>query len=254
MASPRSGPKSPRSLGGGPAVPAVVLADGHVGVGVDVGAAVGGAHHQLAHVAQAGVVPGPPRLVAGSADALRRAIGEHLEARVAGQQRHPREAVTGEREDPTAAHQLRRREHLIGRRHRGQALQRGAEQRRADLARRGEVGRDALERVPELALGSLARGAAGLDPAATRPTIVSRKDSESAACTRSASGQPPSSCTRTSASTSSASSRARRARAATRPRCRRSVLVPAVVVGIVPGDARSPSPRPGRDRRARRRG
>ena len=36
-------------------------------------------------------------------------------------------------------------------------------------------------------------------------TIVSRNDSESAACTMSAAGQPPSSCTRTSCSTSSVS-------------------------------------------------
>ena len=78
------------------AVPAVVVADRHVRVGVDVRAGVGRAHHELAHVAQAGVVGRAPRLVAGRADALRRAVGDDLERRVPGEQRHLREPLAGE--------------------------------------------------------------------------------------------------------------------------------------------------------------
>ncbi len=151
-------------LARGAAVPAVAGADRHVGVGVDVSAAVGGTDHQLAHVAEAGVVARPPRRVARRAQPLRRAVGEDLEAGMAGEKGHPRVAVAGQREHPALLDQRVGRQHLVGRRHRGQALQRGGQQRRGLLARAGERRTHALERVARLALGPLARDASRLHP------------------------------------------------------------------------------------------
>ena len=88
----------------------------------------------------------------------------------------------------------------------------------------------------------------GARPSSTQPTtsgtIVSRNDSESAACTRSASGQPPSSCTRTSPATSRASVVGGAALAqAVGDHVRAAVLVPAVVLGRVPVAGRVPARR-----------
>ena len=91
------------------AVPAVVLPHRHVRVGVDVRARVLAAEHELAHVAEPRVVDRPPRLVARRADALRRAVGEDLERRVAGEQRHAGEALAREPEHAAAAHERRSR-------------------------------------------------------------------------------------------------------------------------------------------------
>ena len=164
MASPRSGPKSPRWRWRRAAVPAILGADRHVGVRVDVRAAVGGAHHQLAHVAQPGVVERAPGPVARRPQALRRAVGEHLEAGVAGEDRHAREAVARQAQDAALADQRVRGQHLLRARHRGQALQGGRQQRLGLLARARERGADALERVAGLALGALARRPPRLDP------------------------------------------------------------------------------------------
>ena len=54
------------------------------------------------------IVSGAPRLVAGGADPLWAAVVEHLERRMPREERHAREPLPGEREDPALAHELRR--------------------------------------------------------------------------------------------------------------------------------------------------
>ena len=80
------------------AVPVHVVADGHVGERVHVGARVRGRHHVLGHVAETGVVDRAPRLGAGDPDAARGPVVEDLERRVAREQRHAREAGRRQRD------------------------------------------------------------------------------------------------------------------------------------------------------------
>ena len=157
------------------------------------------------------------------------------------------------------------------------ARQRGRRAARSPSSRaRGRSGADALDHLAQLALGALARRAAALHPLDDhrRPSSPGTRASRRPAA-RSASGQPPSSCTRTRSATA-------RARSSPAPRSRRpggdhvgaAVLVPAVVLGRVPvargvpagrrvrvraldvvrggGDLQPPPTRPGRARAASR--
>ena len=164
------------------AVPAVVVPDRHVRVRVDVRAGVRGAHHQLAHVAQAGVVGRAPRLVAGRADPLRRAVGQRPRtsggrgtAASSGSARG--RAGTSRSRSPRSGRRGRCAqrgcpdERCRGRSRRS-SRQRGRVEQRAQgaAARARGAGRDchAIDRVAHLGRGALARRPAALAPSRRR--------------------------------------------------------------------------------------
>ena len=72
-------------------VPVVVITDRHVGECVHMGSRVGGRHEVFSHVAEADLVWGTPRLCPLGADSRGRTEVQHLEGRMPGEERHPRE-------------------------------------------------------------------------------------------------------------------------------------------------------------------
>ena len=131
---------------------------------------------------------------------LRRAVGDDLERRVArgtaassGSGRARAGTCARVRIMPASSTHLAG---LVGRRARATAP--GASSASPSSRARGRSGLMRVDAVAQLALRPrrAARGRSATQSTITG-TIVSRNDSESAACRRSASGQPPSSCTRT---------------------------------------------------------
>ena len=226
------------------------------------------AQHELAHVAEAGVVRRPPRLVAGRADALRRAVGEDLERRVAGEQRHA--SGSARARAGTCARSRTRPVAASTRSGLGAAAvaagvpwvddaavgaelgERALDHRRGERAGARLVRRDPVERVAQLGGRAVARSRASTQPS-TSGTIVSRKRERVGGLERC---RPPASRRprargRARRPRAPASVGRRPARAATRRRCRRSGPGASGCTRASPSRARSPTSRPGRGRRAR---